>query len=128
MSEVEDAKSILRMLLEYPSRLRKKELGRLKISAWQLLAAESADLEQIARIITVLREGRQRGRGRKVGSIARDTIASDQLVFREIKNGATVVKAITKIYGDEGFEAHERRIKRRKQESRFLASRQGDIK
>jgi hypothetical protein len=128
VSEVEDAKSILRMLLEYPSRLGKKELGRLRISAWQLLAAESADLEQIAQIITRLREGRQRGRGRKVGSIARDTIPPDQLVFQEIKNGATVEKAIIKIYGDEGFEAHERRIKRRKQELKFLGSRRGDIK
>ena len=128
MSEVEDARSILRMLLEYPSRLGKKEFGRLHISALQLLAAERADIEQIAQIIIRLREGRQRGRGRKFGSIARDTIPSDRLVFQEIKNGATVEKAITKIYGDEGFETHERRIKRRKRELKFVGSRRGDIK
>jgi hypothetical protein len=128
VSEIEDAKSILRMLLDYPSRLGKKELGRLRISAWQLLAAESADLEQIAQSITRLREGRQHGRGRKFGSIARDTIPSDRLVFQEIENGATVEKAITKIYGDDGFEAHERRIKRRKREMKFVASLRGDIK
>jgi hypothetical protein len=128
VSEIEDAKLILRMLVDHPSKLGKKELGRLRLSAWQLLAAESPDHEQITQIIAQLREGRQRGRGRKLGSIARDTIPSDRLVFQEIKNGATVEKAITKIYGNEGFEAHERRIKRRKQELKFVGSRRGDIK
>jgi hypothetical protein len=90
----------------------------------------SPDREQIARIIKRLREGRQRGRGRKIGSIARNTIPSDQLVFQEIDNGATVKEAITKVYGDEdfdgyveGFDGHERRIKRRKREIKFVRAR-----
>jgi hypothetical protein len=135
MSECEDAKAILRMLLAYPSNIGKKELGRLHISAWQLLATESPDLEKIAQIIKRLRGGRQRGRGRKIGSIARNTSLPDQMVFQEIDKGVTLKEAITKVYGDEGsynyvegFEAHERRITRRKQEMKFLSARRGDIK
>jgi hypothetical protein len=128
VSEVEDAKLVLQMLVDYPSKLGKKELARLQNAALRLIADRNADHEQIAQIIKKLRDGRRTGKGRKLGSIARETKASDGLVLQEIANGATVEKAITKIYGVEGFEAHERRIKRRKREVKFVNSRRGDIK
>jgi hypothetical protein len=131
VSEREDAKSILRMLLEHPSNLGKKELARLNVEGWKMLAVENPDLERMTQIITRLREGRQRGRGRKLDSVARNTKASDRLVLQEIKNGATVEKAIRKVYELEDYEdhqTHERRIKRRKREVKSLSAPRGDIK
>jgi len=130
VSEVEDAKAILRMLLDHPSRLGKKELARLSVEGWKLIADESPDLERMAQSIMRLRQARKTGRGRKLDSVGRNTKASDRLVLREIKNGATTEAAIRKVYGlkdYEDHETHERRIKRRKREVKSLRD-QGDIK
>lgn len=121
MSEAADARAILRMLLEYPSSLGKKELARLKESGWKLLAEENANLAEIKNIIARLMEGRKKKQGRPTGSVAKNRHETDWQVFERIASGSTTEAAIRGVYGDEGFEGHEKRIKRRKQTMRKLA-------
>ena len=120
MSEASDAREILRALLDIPSSLGKKELTQLKAEGWRLLADESDDLHAIKQVIAQLFQGRKKRHGRPLGSLARHRHETDLQVFERIANGATIEAAIRGVYGDIGFEGHEKRIKRRRQTIKML--------
>lgn len=97
-------------------------MTRLKAEGWKLLAEESDDLVEIKKVMFRLMEGRKKKQGRPLGSVAKYRHETDWQVFERIAQGSTTEAAIRGVYGDQGFEGHEKRIKRRKQTMRDLAA------
>jgi hypothetical protein len=122
VSEIKDAKNILRMLLEYPSHLGKKELTQLKADGWKLLADESDDLAKIKLIIFHLMEARKKPHGRNAGSLGKSRYETDKQVFELIARGSTTAAAIRTVYGEHEFGMHKRRITDRKRTMKALAA------
>jgi hypothetical protein len=124
MSENEDRYSILKALLDTPSNLGKRELTKLQLEGLRLVNDASEDASVLARvkeIIATLFNARKLPHGGQLGSFDPFYRANDKLVLQRMLSGETRAAAITAVYGERGFDSHEKRIKRTTAQIRKLA-------